>query len=122
MYVKRLIFHTMAKKNKNKEHENNNEESINKIENIENEETSEESSDESSEEKSEQKVEQEIPIATLKSSFKKALDRNEGRFALYFKGSLICNSLTNPKIDLFDTYFEVNGIRHSYTGIEIKHI
>lgn len=111
----------MAKKNKNKDHENNNEETVNNIENTENSEN-EQPIIIPSEEKSEQKVEHQIPIASFKSSFKKALDRNEGRFALYFKGSLICNSLTNPKIDLFDTYFEVNGTRHSYTGIEIKHI
>lgn len=67
-------------------------------------------------------VQQVIADVTPKLAFTKALAANGGKFILVSKGVQIATHLTNPKIIVFDTYFEVNGIRYSFNGIEIKHI
>lgn len=69
------------------------------------------------------KVEEKVlPDVSAKDAFLAALYANGGKYALSVNGVQLCTYQNNPVIVAYDTYFEMNGNRHSFNGIEIKHI
>jgi len=67
-------------------------------------------------------VETTLPDVSAKDAFLAALYSNGGKYALSVNGVQLCTYQNKPVIVAYDTYFELNGIPHSFNGIEIKHI
>lgn len=56
---------------------------------------------------------------SLKQSFLKNTEKTN--FTIYQNGTLIYTYNENTKINVFDKYFEINGKKYTYLGIEIKY-
>lgn len=57
---------------------------------------------------------------TMKQIFEKSIQVTP--FALFQNGMMICRWKQNVNIETFDDGFTINGVKYSYSGIEIKYV
>lgn len=57
---------------------------------------------------------------SMKQIFEKSIQVTP--FALFQNGMMICRWKQNVNIETFDDGFAINGVKYSYSGIEIKYV